>query len=262
MKKLTFVLLFGFITFINSSCDREDVETNGQILLADLAATSEAFLTAMETGAGELCPPCAYGAATIVGMIASNEESQNQGQHKIGVAESTVTLPSSLLVPENEFECIGIIHNKLLYRNTQEDRVHRLSLLKNNDSVIINESILEFSLCKSLSNSEQEGTRQLFQSTFTPVYYQQNISSLINMSKEEMVSKINSANRPETPYLKIVLNTVLGMQKDKATKISVVEFLNQKIREILNENEVLSMEQKSKLVFMTILKHSYYFWEK
>lgn len=54
--------------------------------------------------------------------------------------------------------------------------------------------------------------------------------------------------------------TVLQLAKQKNNTADAAGYINSEILKILNNSENRSLDEKAKIVFLTTLKHSYFYW--
>ncbi len=57
-----------------------------------------------------------------------------------------------------------------------------------------------------------------------------------------------------------ISNQYNDLKSQEATTKEVVDFLNIKITSILEESEALTLDMQKQLIYLTIMKHSFYLW--
>jgi hypothetical protein len=168
-----------------------------------------------------------------------------------------VDLPAASLLESNPYENMGIMQNRILNIYIDAGGPDRVKAkLINGDSVLMNKflqisknpeigSALKSSL---VSDSFYNAINTVAQRVVTSAKTNKDLFNHLNLqagNKKKLVA-IHSA------YEKMKAN------QDSYQEISI--FLNKKITEILKESKTLSGDQTGMLVYLTILKHTNYYW--
>ena len=99
--------------------------------------------------------------------------------------------------------------------------------------------------------------------TLTEAYYNSHISKYKSISRAELFSDVNVSSEMNSYYLNVVRDLDFVKKKTSGNKTeNVMKKLNGKINEVANNIPVLNKEGRQKLAFLSILKHSYYFWSR
>ena len=205
------------------------------------------------------CPECVAAIAVAVGLAESEATSRISNQGSIGYAEITKTLPQAYLVDGNPYECMGQVHNSLLFIFTKEDRVEKITALKNGDDASILSVAEKYMKCASISANLTDNIVQLMKSTFKDPGYTNSRKYFQHMSRGEILNTMALSGNPNTLYLVGIVYDVESLKG--RGKIAVVNYLNTKINEVVVDEELSGDSKFHRLTFLSIFKHSYYFWE-
>jgi hypothetical protein len=168
-------------------------------------------------------------------------------------------LPNQYVVQENPYEIVGIIHNDVLnYLQTTPDGIEKALAL---DPEVV--ALVENSYSNNSSARLNSGSKQSF---------------LLSDQAKQMINKLNipgdkdksaiqvlqeRANNTNAAVTNYAIMTIRRFQSlysgNNGSLIEKLNFLNNEIRAVLNSQEDKHTKDP-KLVFLTVYKHSCYYW--
>ena len=264
MKKLFSFVLVAFVFLSINSCNREDRDKALEIAAIDGEAFGSAFMGCQGTGVGFLCEPCCIEIATVASAIGSAEAAtqHRSAETNIGLAkhnESEVILPDYLLISNNPFECAGISHNRTLFYILTGGKEQKIQDIVTGKQETLDRLVTIYSDCKPLSIEEKSKIVESIRQNITLSFYEHNLTKYSSISNEELFA--NNRILPDLPYYENVYNEVITLKENQpGNTIGVITHLNNRINELLNNGHGLDNNKMGKLGFLTIMKHSYYYW--
>lgn len=261
MKKKSMFILGLISLFQVYSCSTEEVESEMNNFLVDATATWESYASLLETPAGEMCPGCAWIAAGVFGTIESNNSRIASKQSFVNKTESSIILPDTYKVLNNPFECLGELHNRLLLRLASGNSSITENKLISADREAIQSAVNIYSDCDPKDEKEKTMiVNTVIENLSSDEFKKNNYKIYNSYSENDVLSVLRNSNKSEKTFLESVFTQVKNMNKVGNTKEDVVNYINSKISAEINDGGQMSKEKERKLVFLTTLKHSYYFW--
>jgi hypothetical protein len=217
--------------------------------LADAVGAMEGFLAAQESGFGwNWWYTGAF--STITAAVASEQASYGKR-----TLPSHPDLPSDYLIGSNEFECLGKTHNTTLL-SIQND-TSEVQKLVDLDSVSIMGVINSYDLCTPELNKQSlyddltsSNSKTLVSSIDVSDYAWKDAKTILN----EKIA--NDAPAIYTYMLGFILdfeNALTG------TMHAELNFINTEIGVVQSSSDSQTIKNQ-KLVFLSVFKHSYYYW--
>ncbi len=259
MKKI-FYLLATLAILIQTSCGGEGpTQSQVETSLLDAEAATAAFI---ETEWMIAVPPyggiACFAISCAAGAVGSGFGSRQSGQRE--VEQLNADLPRNFVLPNNSFEEIGIVHNKLLNLFVRENGVVDFSeKLLNYDSA---------ALTKSLLQSPRTELQSLkVRNDVIAILRRNNLSERIavasNLSRSvttnDQLIELLPIARKEKLELKLVASEYTQLKRSNKTAAEIATYLNGKCTALLSK-EILTRDESAELVFITVLKHSNYYW--
>ena len=253
-KNVVLVFVFLILSTCLSSCSGGGGGDPENFALQD-AAAAYAFVEAVSaTPISYSCPECVAATAVAVGLAESEATSRISNQGSIGYAEITKTLPQAYLVDGNPYECMGQVHNSLLFIFTKEDRIEKITALKNGDDASILSVAEKYMKYASISANLTDNLVQLMKSTFKDPGYINSRKFFQRMSRDEILNAMALSGNPNTLYLVGIVYDVESLKG--SGKIAVVNYLNTKIKEVVVDEELSGDSKFHRLTFLSVFKHS------
>jgi hypothetical protein len=172
-----------------------------------------------------------------------------------------VILPDEYKIAANPFEYVGIIHNRNMFQIlTSPNKEIELNKILDGDNESLERIISIFLEVKqtNISNEERQKLKnQLKQSLFN------NRNKVTNFKSLPFSEAYANLNLPENiiTFNKNIFSEVKAKMKETNNNTrSVINLINSKITEILNESNIEDESSNNKLRYLSLLKHSYYYW--
>jgi len=264
MKKIHFVLsLILIISFYACKPDDPPKPNNPDTSLADAAAGVETYMTLTTS-----CPACVtpFGQVAIL-VVASVSAAQASGQFgRISNEENTygknfnILLDSNYVLPDNPFENTGKIHNEALnYLNKLPDLFSELEKLKNYDNLAWNK-ILKV-VYSDADDSERNYAIEILKDANVFSILENKVTAFYQNGNDPFKTYIeNSSFSPEErPIIQSIVDRFKYLLSTEI-KTDEYDYINSEMSNILRSEKGYSTQEIAKLVFLTILKHSTYYW--
>lgn len=191
------------------------------------------------------------------GNYSSNSSSQGLNKYD----ENEALLPEKYKIKNNPYEKSGVAHNRILFylMNARKGKSTR-EFLDGNDFALDRIATI---ICEShnIDSKKMVQIKENIRPMTTNSYFDQHISKYKNISRSTLFSSSTLSPTMASYCLKIVKEVEISERDAKSNKtLSVIDYINSKIIETLNLEESLSKEKNIKLGFLSVLKHSYYYW--
>jgi hypothetical protein len=250
MKRNALVILLTMVFF---SCTHEPSQQTQDVAGADAAAAIEAFAMCDEALMWLWDP---VGAGAFVATYASVMSIDAAGQYR--TIPRDYLLPDEFLVRDNPYECIGSTHNKgLRYMQTDGDAFGKLASL---DTAAASTMIDKYAEC----NPEIDKANAL---RFMQSDSAHNMMTTYNIDKYRYKSAVEILQEKSLTDSTGVANFALATLSDlnrtypKGSDLSSkIQYINSKISAELASRDSDKVKM-SKLIFLTVLKHSSYYWK-
>jgi hypothetical protein len=160
-------------------------------------------------------------------------------------------------LPNNPYDCAGETHNRVVFFILKNGGTQQVQNIISGNSGSLNQLASIFSSCNSEINSG-EFTGYL-QANLNALYYSQNLEKFRTHSIEQLFNSSSLAQY--TNYIEGIYNEVIDIRQahpDDTGK--VMDYLNEKIEELLSSGSILTEDQEFKAKSLTFLKHTYYYW--
>ncbi|HRE65097.1 MAG TPA: hypothetical protein PKU77_15015 [Ferruginibacter sp.] len=267
MKKIKLFLVV-LVSFINS-CSGPDVPAGPPPpSLSDAAAFMETYLalaSSCPAAAGTL--PGQVGVlvvSSIIGADASGAFSRAVSyQHTYGKG-TNILLPSHLLIANNHFEIAGSNHNKVLnYLNYTGDSLFSYtSRVEDFDEVTWQELINVTD--NDLSPEEKVSALSCGRSSNVINHLNQknillsgNNSDEFDINNAILQSSLSSTAKTD---LQNVVTGYVNRYIENSTNLDAINYLNSEIQNRVKPKGNYTNEEQAILGFLTVLKHSTYYW--
>jgi len=270
MRKILVSVLLMFSFVMPFSCETEDVEatvsTVVDLAAADASAFGEASLACLETNLGFICRACCYelgAAAAVIGSAyaATYKRTMNSGTIPSRHIESEIILPDSFKIASNPYECAGVIHNRLLFEIMNGNSEQKIQDILSGNQAALERIVQISSDCQPIDPETQTQIIENLRQGLTLSNYQENLLKYKNISREELFS--GNGTSVDAEYYVGVYDEVITLKNNSGNSITtILNFFNRKLSELLNNNEPMDSLKTSKLGFLSVFKHSYYYWNK
>jgi hypothetical protein len=263
MKKVSFILLAATFLAASFYCTPEHQEEAAGIASVDAEAFGSAVLACSETGMGLLCEPCCLELGTAAGIIASAEAGTS---HRVNTSrglaktnEIDIILPAKYKLSKNPYECAGEVHNRMLFYILNHDKETQIQKILTGDESSLNRLVNMYSDCSPDSELDKVKIIAHLKNNLNQEYYNNNLAKYKGISKKSLIQ--TSGLLSEKVRFDNIYNEVLIIKRDNPNDTEkIMEFINSKISSILNSKDSNSNSSKALVGTLTVLKHSYYYW--
>ncbi len=264
MKKISIFILAVSCVITYISCENPEQLEPSSPEQADSEAYA-AYIENCSNPGGAYSEICAMGAgmsaADASEAFANGGTSSRSSQSLAKHDESEILLPEKYKIKNNLFERSGVAHNRILFYliNSKKDRTTK-DFLDGNE-IALDRIAMILSESHNIDSKQIAQLKENIRPITTASYYDQNIAKYKNVTKDNLFSG-SKLSSPIVAYCQGVFNGVSISKRDATTNKTeaVVGYINNKINEILISNEPLNKEMNVKLGFLSVLKHSYYYW--
>ena len=257
MKRL-FYSVFAMGVFLMMSCSHTDTPAppTTDVIDADAEGAAAGWHENDPHGAGEVI------IGTIHSVFSAVGESLESGQSQpfISTGNPNGELPEQYLLSNNPYEDFGIMHNRLLNLAIKEGGINVWLQKQENYDSIFYDKVLSTSTNPLINSTtaKPELFNTLKVNAMSASVQSAKAHLHLYSSQNDILSYLG-LNSSETDGIKRIYTTFLSMKNNNSSKIEVAIYLNKEISEILN-NEVLTDNQRTEIIYLTVLKHSNYFW--
>lgn len=265
MKKIQCGLI-AFALLFNSCSGPDSPPINISPALSDGAAWMEAYLSLSSSCPAALTPAGQGGVAavaTIKAAQASGLFGRASSTQNTSGKQSNFLLSPSLIIASNPFEIVGSNHNKILnYLNFTGDSL--------------------FSYSSRIENYEDETWLELIEVSENNLNSQEKVSAISCARNSNVVNDLQQRNiiisgnpgdfdpnsviqqSQMSSASKIEMQAIVTGYTDRyiqnSNNIDAIEFLNAEIQKRLKAKGSYSVEEEAILGFLSIVKHSTYYW--
>jgi hypothetical protein len=258
MKKIiTSFTALSFFCYSFSSCKQEDIDHTVDMAITDGVASAEFVATMCESGACYVFPEYIAIGAAAAGVAASGAVMSITPNPHLPI---TISLPQNLQVPNNPYENIGVMHNislNYVVKNIPTTEYHKLmnplysKILIDKASQGLSASIEQKTI---LSKDAASIISQ------NPEKYEAALQHYFTNNKEDVINNLNLGTNNSTKVKSYVSDFYDKFTKSKGQDITNnIGLINNEIVSVINSNEDENVK-KVKLVFLSVYKHSYFFW--
>lgn len=255
--KLLAVCLSLSVSFF--SCQKEptpDEQHQTEIAMHDAAASMEFIIEMAEMPASYFCPECVLAGAAVAGAAASAAVASIH-EPKIPIA---VDLPSELTVSNNPQESVGVMHNRALnYTMNNVPKTELMHLLSER-----NVKILTGAATDCIPYKKEE--RQLLIDNVSSMISQKSERLNRNFQKYFKLDEISNFKNLGQPSLlvdeaKLFCSNFISKFNNNRSKniIDNIKYINTEIINEINNSDEAKLKTL-KLTFLSVYKHSYYYW--
>lgn len=257
------MLLLTALTLFANSCSTTDAPPPKPLITADaaLADAAAAMETMMALSEFAVTPVSAFfvgAAAAVAAADASCLFCRNVNPtHSFGKVNN-IALPTANLMYSNPLENIGDMHNiGLNYLNGKGDLATWHSRFANYEidawkeilkvvrpGMTISEQMQVIDFAKQFKVIENLQAKSIYTA---------------QTNRQELISKLNLSPLGKS-YIDLVITTCNKMLSSGSTILQVTDYLNSEIAGRLNPENAYTAEETGILTFLTVLKHSSYYW--
>lgn len=267
--KLSKVLLQTLAIFVTmTSCsENEPIDPQISTAAADAAAFTETFLLATEA-----CPICVttpvgqaaiLAASAVVGSDASGVFGRSRNEFYSSGKTSNIILPKKSLIAENPFEKYGIKHNVgLNYINSIKDFYNfHAQICKYDEQTWLDLLDIQF---PEMSLIDKRKTIETAKEIDVISQLRQRQAFLDNTDINSIYRYISSSSASQKVKDKLaeIMKVYNKMINDKKSNDEIVNYLNLKINEEITSESDKTTQNESTIIFLTILKHSTFYWNE
>ena len=244
------------ILFIFGSCQPNEQTTQQvQIELIDAAAATEIMMIGSESGVISLYPWGTLGvlsAAAIYGAQMSHEA----GQH-VPRPGNDFMLPDNYQLSTNPYECIGYSHNRNLdYFSHAPGSAHAVANLHEEE---LRQTIVNYAACNPEVNVDSVMAFANSQA-FRDLYFGMDRTQYANQTLDQVLLKKSQTDTSGVAgYLISFINSYRSHFGESSNYQAKINYINEEIRNRLLVAEYPNRKEQ-KLIFLTVLKHSVYYW--
>lgn len=265
MKKLIMILtLIPLFLYFSCNSDTPPKPLKPDAPISDPVAAAQTFLSIVEA-----CPYCVFNLpatvstavfSAIIGADASGAFGRASNTQNTFGKNSNIFLDSIFQLSENPYEDVGITHNKVLnYLNKQPDLFLDLEKLKNYDNFTWNE-VLTIASPNSTDSEKDSVIEILKESNIFSVL--ENSAAFFNPEDidpfKTYLEHSSFSLQKKTEIFNIVNNYKELLNTE--SKTDELEYINKEILQIVRPENGYSNEEIGELIFLTVLKHSTYYW--
>ena len=265
MKKIIFGL---FIVLCISSCQSHpdtQLPFNSNSI-PDATAFGETYM-----GLSLSCPVCAsnpyvqvgiVAAAVVIGADASAGFGRSNGANFTNGKTNDINLPMNYYVNNNPFETEGLNHNTVLnYINQKSNFDEFITKINNYDTTawleVLNLNSGNIDLQQKMNAIQYARDFDIVAKLQQKRIVLSEQSSSFNIDNYLAISELS---QPAKNDIKLIVTEFNN--KNSQSLISATEYLNFEIQRKLKIEEAYTVEESTILNFLTVLKHSNYYWSK
>lgn len=257
------LLLMAVLTFFANSCSTTDTPPDTQIsdpspVIPDAAAAMETIVTFSEFA---VTPVTAFAVGAFAAIMAADASGyfgrQTNATYSFGKNDNII-MPKIKELRDNPFEYIGSMHNiGLNYLNKYVNLADLRNRFVNYDEsawfevlnitapgMTITEKKEVLTFAKQIDIIRKVQSKSIYTST---------------ISKHDVIKQLSLSSTGRA-YIDAVLNTFYDMRTSGKNMLQIADYINGEITARLNPDNVYSTEDTGILTFLTVLKHSGYYW--
>ena len=258
------MLLLAALTLFANSCTTTDkplpvnTPTDSSPLVPDAAAAMEGFLA---FGEFAVTPVSGFAVGVLVAVLAANESGlfgrQTNAVYSFGKINN-VALPIFKEMSNNPFEQIGKMHNiGLDYINKRGDFNEWRNRFINYDAAaweemmdIVSPGMANVDKVQMLNTAKQARIIERIQTVITQV----------NVANQHGAITNSSLSPSGQAYVNAFVNAIKAMIASGKSLSEVADYVNLEIAARLNIENIYSTEESAILTFLTVAKHSGFYW--
>lgn len=170
-------------------------------------------------------------------------------------------VPDSLLLSENPFEKYGILHNQFLNVIARNGGVsNTINGLAAYDSTVYFKFFNASTNPLINSDSAKSSLFNWFKSNDRINVMKAKLGRMPGLNSDDKMIEFIGLPVKETNELKEVFANFKSLKDQQKTKEELCTYLNKEITKIIAGKEVFSKEEETQLIYITVLKHSAYYW--
>lgn len=254
------MLLIAALTLFTHSCSTDTPESGDlpPAILADPAAAMETIVTFSEFA---VTPASAFFLGAFAAIMAAEASGflgrQTNANYSFGKT-TDIALPYTKELSNNPFESIGKMHNiGLDYVNKKRDFTEWHNRFVNYDAATWMELMEVVSPGMSVADKQQllaaAKQAKLVEKMQAKAIY------TVGMTPQEAIGRLSLSTSGHA-YINSVMNNCTEMRSSGKTALQMADYINGEIAARLNHKNVYSMEERGILTFLTVAKHSGYYW--
>lgn len=249
----------GVFLMLNG-CSANDTPATPEVSASDADGASAGYIFNQE-GHGT-------GTTIVVTIVNASVASAIQGlqntfwpKMQVQTGHLPEPMPSSLLVSNNPYEKYGILHNRFLNIISENGGVNKtINDLSSYDSTVYFKFLNAGNDILLTTDADK-----------IAMFHEMKANNIVDVVKQRarIITGMNSTDKmieavglpsTETNTLKGIRKNCQLLMDNNKPKEEVCKYLNTEISKILENKKALTHEAETELVYLTVLKHSIYYW--